>query len=332
MINRREASNLKAAMRQLRRPLAACAALLLAVILPSAAAAAPDDSRAAKQAPVIAAVGDSACDPTWPEFNGGAGTDGMCAQRATSDLAASRDFDAVLMLGDAQYLTGSLSAYEAAYDPSWGRVKPITYPTPGNHDYYTEGAAGYFDYFNGVGEHSGPAGARDKGRYSLDLGAWHLISLNSNCEAIGGCGAGSAQQKWLARDLERTKEKCVLAYWHHPRFSSSLHGNNETMKHAYKRLYKAGADVILSGHDHIYERFAPQSHTGKATRKGPRAFVVGTGGLSHYPVTEIQPNSRVRDNTTFGVLRFKLKPDSYKWRFLPANGIGFSDSGKAQCV
>lgn len=281
--------------------------------------------------PKIGAAGDIACSPDDPKFRDGAGTANECHQRRTSELLVSRGFDAVLTLGDNQYLSGELGEYLGSYDPSWGRVKSMTFPSPGNHEYRTPGAEGYFDYFNGPGAFSGPAGARDQGFYSFDIGAWHLISLNSNCSEIGGCGAGSLQYQWLKSDLAQAPNRCVLAYWHRPVFSSGPHGSSNVMKPTFRRLYEAHADVVLTGHDHIYERFAPQNPDGEADPAGPREFVVGTGGREHYAIVSIQPNSVIRENKTFGVLALVLKDRSYKWRFVPETPTEI-DSGSAPCV
>ena len=275
--------------------------------------------------PTVAAAGDIACDPFDGSFNEGRGTDDGCRQLATSDLLVRGAYAVVLALGDNQYSNGSLGKFAFSYGPAWGRVKPITRPTPGNHEYETEGAAGYFRYF---GKAAGPPG---RGYYSFDLGRWHLISLNSNCSEIGSCGRSSRQEGWLRRDLARHRTKCTLAYWHHPRFSSGRNGNHASVAGLWKTLYDAGADVVLTGHDHDYERFAPLDPTGRVDRaRGIRGFVVGTGGKSHYGFRSPQPGSRVRDSTSFGVLALTLKPAGYDWRFVPAVGT-FTDRGSATC-
>jgi hypothetical protein len=204
---------------------------------------------------------------------------------------------------------------------------------PGNHEYQTDpGASGYFDYFNGEGRNKGRAGRRGKGYYSWNLGAWHLIALNSTCDAVGGCGAGSAQEQWLRADLAANPTQCTLAFWHHPRWSSGLAGNNSNMGSLVTDLYRAKADVILTGHDHLYERFAPQSPSSAADpAAGLREFVVGTGGKSLVDWDAIQPNSEVRNNSTFGVLRLTLHASSYDWRFAPIAGQSFTDSGSTSC-
>jgi hypothetical protein len=213
------------------------------------------------------------------------------------------------------------------YNPSWGRHKARTRPAPGNHEYYTAGASGYYNYFGAA------AGDPSKGYYSYDLGAWHIVSLNSMCENVGGCGANSTMVSWLRQDLAAHPSSCTLAYWHHPVFSSgSDHGNDPKMIPSCDALYAAGADVVLSGHDHDYERFAPQTASGVAdSARGIREFVVGTGGRSHYSFGTIRANSQVRNSDTFGVLKLTLHPTSYDWQFVPEAGKTFSDSGSASC-
>lgn len=291
-------------------------ALALAVFLAPAASAQPK---------VLAAAGDIACDPADANFNGGLGTAAGCHMKATSDLLTGGGFDAVLLLGDNQYENGTLAAYQASYDPSWGRVKAITRPAPGNHEYNSAGT-GYYAYFGAA------AGDPAKGWQSFDLGGWHLIALNSNCAAVGGCGAGSAQEQWLAADLAAHPGVCTLAYWHHPRFSSGPHGSDATYQAFWDDLYAAGADLVLSGHDHIYERFAPQTPAGGADpARGIRQLVVGTGGknLTGFPL--VRANSEVRAAAAFGILRLTLYPNGYAWSFVPEAGQTFTDSGLGLC-
>jgi hypothetical protein len=272
----------------------------------------------------VIAVGDIACDPADTAYNGGAGTATRCRMRATSDLALSLSPVAVLLLGDNQYENGTLAKFQASYDPSWGRLKAITHPIPGNHEYQTAGAAGYFAYFGAA------AGDPAKGWSSFDLGGWHLIGLNSNCNAVGGCGAASAQGQWLAADLAANPGVCTLAYWHHPRFSSGPHGDDATTADFWSLLQGAGADLVLTGHDHGYERFAPQSAFGAAGPSGIRQFVVGTGGKNLTSVGTVRANSEVRNYGAFGVLELKLWPDGYDWRFVGVDGSTL-DSGRGLC-
>jgi acid phosphatase type 7 len=278
-------------------------------------------SPAAKSAtgdPVIAAAGDIACPP------GASVTPLNCHHATTSDLLAGAT--AVLMLGDAQYPDGTLAQFQGSFDPTWGRFKSVMYPSVGNHEYHTPGAAGYFDYFGAA------AGPRDKGYYSFDLGAWHLVALNSNCPEIGGCEEGSAQELWLRADLAASSASCMLAYWHHPLFSSGAHGSNPRMAAIWQTLYDHGVDVVLSGHDHNYQRFAPQTADGVADAQGPREFVVGTGGRSLYPTGPPIANEEAQGQDTFGVLKLTLHTTSYEWQFVPETGGAFTDSGSAACV
>jgi len=280
---------------------------------------------------MIAAAGDIACDPGSGSWNGGAGSSSSCHELATSELLLALHPDRVLTLGDNQYEDGALAKYRQSFDPSWGRLKSITEPSVGNHEYGTSGAAGYFGYF-------GPAaGDPAKGYYSYDLGAWHVVALNSNCGEVGGCGAGSPQEQWLRADLAAHAAECTLAYWHHPRFSSgSTHGSDTGMSAVWQALAEHRAELVLSGHEHNYERFAPQDADGALDPVGGVVqFVVGTGGKSHYrDLGTPLPNSLIRDDTTFGVLKLTLRPSAYDWQFVPdATGSGgsFTDSGSAAC-
>ena len=299
----------------------AIAAAVVATTSPAGPATATD--------PVVAAAGDIACDPTDIAFNGGLGTSTRCREQYTSDLLVQLAPDAVLPLGDTQYENGAYSKYLQSYDPTWGRVKSLSRPAVGNHEYWTSGAAGYFQYFGAA------AGDPSTGYYSYDIGSWHVIALNSNCSYIGGCGAGSPEEQWLRADLAAHPAACTLAYWHHPRFSSGPHGDDTSTADVadfWRDLYSGGADVILNGHDHDYERFAPQTPDGALdTGRGIREFVVGTGGSEFYARRAVAPNSEVYENTTFGVLKIVLHPTSYDWQFLPESGGAFTDSGSAWC-
>lgn len=274
----------------------------------------------------IVAVGDIACDPGTPAFLGGAGTATECRQRATSDLALALQPRAVLLLGDLQYDDGTFAKYLASFDPAWGRLKSIAHPAPGNHDYGTPGAAGYFDYFGAA------AGERGKGYYSFDLGGWHLVALNSNCDAIGGCGAGSPQLGWLVADLSANRRDCTLAYWHHPRFSSStVHGSDLAYRPFWEALQAGESDLVLVGHDHDYERFGPQDGGGVEDRTtGLREMVVGTGGRSLYGFGPPLPASELRVSGSFGVLALSLYPNGYLWRFVTIHGET-ADRGGSLC-
>jgi hypothetical protein len=287
----------------------------------------PSLTATAQTDPVIAAAGDIACDPDRGGYNQGNGTAAACHMKATADLIAARAPTAVLTLGDNQYENGALAKFRESYDATWGRFKAITYPAAGNHDYGTRGATGYFAYFGAA------AGDPAKGYYSFDLGAWHIIVLNSNCGAVGGCGAGSPQETWLREDLAASAGKaCVLAAWHQPRFSSGLHGSDAAYAVFFRDLYDARADVVLNSHDHTYERFARLTPRGDVEfGRGIREFVVGTGGRSHYPFMSVIPSSEVRNNDTFGVLMLTLRPASYDWEFVPERGKTFTDQGSARC-
>lgn len=268
--------------------------------------------------PIVMAAGDIACKP------GSAVTVLACHQQATSDLLlAERALTKVLALGDQQYEDGLYSEYTGsdAYDGTWGRLKALTAPVPGNHEYHAPDSGGYFDYFGAA------AGERGKGYYSFDLGGWHLVALNS--ELAGD--AMTAQEQWLRADLTSVKRNCVLAYWHKPRFTSGSHGPFAGVAPLWDDLYNARADVVLSGHDHDYERFATQNRSGEADPEGIREFVVGTGGAYHTGFISSAANSEIRDNTTFGVLKLTLHGSSYDWEFVPENGGTFKDSGSAAC-
>jgi hypothetical protein len=305
-------------------PTIARATLLIAVAIGVAAAPA----HAAD--PTVAAAGNIACDTTSPYYNGGAGTATRCRQAATAKLLPN-GLSAVLALGDNQYCCGSLGSYQVSYNASWGQVKSITNPVPGSREYATSDAAGYFDYFNGPGALVGPAGARGLGYYSLDLGTWHLIALNTNCTHVS-CAAGSTQERWLRADLAAHPASCTLAFTHVPRFSSGKPGGSLSVKPLWQALYDAGADVVLSAHARDYERFAPQAPSGRLDAGyGLPQFVVGTGGYVLGALGTPKSHSQVRQNTAFGVLELTLHPGSYDWRFFPESGSSFSDAGSAGC-
>jgi hypothetical protein len=271
--------------------------------------------------PVVAAAGDIACQPTDPR------TALTCHQADTADVIGALAPTAVLPLGDLQYPHGELANFYASYRPTWGRFDSIAYPVPGD-EYDTPGAAGYFAYF-------GPrAGDPARGYYSFDLGAWHIIALNSAC-AVVSCTAGSAQEQWLRADLATNPRACTLAYWHRPRFTSSGQPAQATDTGPFwDALYAAGADVVLGGNAHNYERFARQSpDRARDDQRGIREFVVGTGGVNHktFDPAALRPNSEVRNDTTFGVLALTLNPTSYSWRFVPEAGAAFADSGSESC-
>lgn len=309
---------------------------------------------------LIAAAGDIACDPTAPGF--GARDASRCQEIATSNLLLSiHHLAGVLPLGDDQYECGRADAFAKSYAPSWGRLRKITHPVPGNHEYgrpcHLNDATPYFDYF---GAAAGPFG---KGWYSYDIAKWHLIALDSECgygtgqTTVGGCTTGSPQERWLRQDLASHKNMCTLAYWHEPRFSSGEHGDAIAMTAIWNDLVAAHADVVLSGHNHDYERFAPlgrttippgaknSTTTGTPIYQQPALqptgiteFIVGTGGKNHYDFTPSHSEQtttplvgeKIRNATAFGVLELNLLPASFKWRFVTI-GHQVLDHGAAPC-
>ena len=232
----------------------------------------------------------------------------------------------VMAIGDLAYPDGTKENF-SCYDETWGRVKSRTRPAVGNHEFHSTSATFYFQYFGSM------AGDFKDGFYSYNLGAWHIVVLNSECAEVGGCSAGSREEKWLRADLAAHPAACTLAYFHKPLFSSGAkHGNDPDIQPLFQALYDAHADVIVAGHDHDYERFALQAPTGAADPKqGIREFVAGTGGKSHRPFAEPRPNSEIRDDTAFGVLKFVLHPTGYDWLFIPEPGKAFTDSGSDRC-
>lgn len=276
--------------------------------------------------PVVLAAGDIACAPDKDTV-----TRTSCHERATAKLL-TRSVGAILMLGDAQYECGAADAW-TSFDATWGRFKDLIRPVIGNHEYQTTGGAncpgdgsGYFDYF---GSAAGPPG---KGYYSFDLGDWHLVALNSECEHVA-CDSGSPQEQWLRADLKAAKKPCVLAYWHEPRFVSTVVEPDRRYAAFWSDLYRARADLILNGHIHEYARFAPSAPSGRPAPNGIRQFIVGTGGRDFYPETYVRPNSLVEDfqNTTFGIVKLSLGHGGYAWRFVPEPGGKFTDTGAGLC-
>jgi acid phosphatase type 7 len=260
--------------------------------------------------PVIVAAGDIAC-PRTP----------CRSHRATARLIGHIRPTAVLTLGDNQYEDGGFADYRASYHPTWGRFKGRTYPTPGNHEYHTSGAGGYFRYF-GARAHR-----RSGGMYSVNIGRWHVVSINS-----GRGGISALQLQWVRRNLARDRHRCELAFWHHPRWSSgTVHGPKPSMHSLWEILWRHGVDVVLNGHEHNYERFKLMNPAGRwAPHTGIRQFVVGTGGRGHYPLPRAIRGSQKRIDDRFGVLRMTLHPRSYGWRFV---GIGrrVLDRGRHAC-
>ena len=264
----------------------------------------------------IVTAGDIACDPT-----ANVGTPQDCDQAATANLIGLLRPTAVLPLGDLQYEVGGMSAFKAIFGSTWGKYRAIMYPAIGNHEYLTPRAAGYFSFFAGLPPY-----------YSYNLGDWHMISLDSECSHVGGCQAGSAQEKWLRADLTANNTLCTLVYWHEPRFSSGEHGDAVQMTTIWNDLVAARVDVVLSGHNHDYERFAPLGAAGQPDPTGITEFVVGTGGKNHYAFTHAPLTGEViRNQTAFGVMRMLLGPGGFSWRFYAAPGYAFNDSGSAAC-
>jgi hypothetical protein len=275
----------------------------------------------------VAAAGDIVCNPASSSFDGS--NPGSCQHRATSDLLSGAD--AVLPLGDLQYPSGSLDGFNTAYDPSWGLSASVTYPVPGNHEYQTSGALGFFDYWTSKGRPTG-----GDGYHSFDLGAWHFVGLNSSghgCADGPACAEGSLQNDFLEQDLVATTESCILAYWHAPLFNSgSHHGDTQAVRPFWDDLYAAGADIVLNGHEHNYQRYAKQDPAGTATPAGIREFVVGTGGTGHYALSATpDPNLEFANADAFGVLRLTLADGSYWWQFVDVTGAVLDSGGPVAC-
>jgi acid phosphatase type 7 len=271
---------------------------------------------AAKRTIVVAATGDVACD-------------GVCGQDGTAEVIRRTIRPRlVLGLGDYQYDRGTLDNLRAHYDPYWGRFKRITYAiNGGSHDFY--GTGDYLRYFND----GGPVRLRPEASYSFDAGTWHFIALNSYCFERSSCDVGR-WTNWLRRDLDQHKNRCTLAYYHEPYWTSlSHHAEDRSTRPWIKMLYDAGVDVILQAHNHLYERFAPQTPDDRRDdRRGIVAFTVGSGGRSHYPFHgNIAPNSVARNDDTYGVLALTLRPRGYSFRFVPVPGRSFTDSGSGRC-
>ena len=285
-----------------------------AILVLAAAARASADQPAAPADPVLVGAGDIAdC--------------GQLSGAAKTAVLLDRISGTVFTLGDNAYLSGTPQQFTDCYAPTWGRHKARTHPAAGNHEYRTAAAQGYFDYFGDA------AGKPGQGWYSYDLGGWHVVVVNSNCLQVGGCGRASAQGVWLQKDLADHPAPCTVAMWHHPRFSSGKeHGDDPGMHDFWQILYDAGADAVISGHDHDYERFAPMDADGRIDpKRGVRQFVAGTGGRELYPWAATRSGSQVKNNETFGVLKLTLHPSGYDWEFLPVDGQTFTDSGSAQC-
>ena len=276
--------------------------------------------------PAIMAAGDISCDSATPQL--------PCRSKGTSDLIASERAARpnvnvlVLPLGDLQYDSGTLDEFKKNYNTTWGRFNSFSRPVLGNHEYETRGAAGYFDYFASAGVN---VGARTEGWYSYTLGDWHFVALNSNCDRIGGCNAGSAQFRWLQGDLATNRQKCTVAYMHHPFLSSGQNGSTPELLPLMRLLYENNTELVLAGHDHTYERFNPITPELVADpAKGLRLFVVGTGGRDLYQFPRQLPQSDFRSNQHFGVLRIVMKDGAYDWAWINTEGVPL-DSGSGVC-
>jgi calcineurin-like phosphoesterase family protein len=286
------------------------------------------------------AAGDIAC--------GSESARAQCAQQQTSDLILTQSPDAVLALGDSQYECGTAADFAAYFDPTWGRFKDRIHPAVGNHEYHVgaepddsncvgapAGAGGYYSYFGDAASPLEPGcTVKCEGYYSWDIGAWHLIALNDQCSHVGGCNKGSPEEVWLENDLASHQGACTIAYFHEPRWSSGSHGSITGSAAFWDDLYAAGVELVLNGHDHDYERFAPQDPSGVAdAERGIREFVVGTGGRNHTGLSKGGriANSEMFDYKTFGALKLTLRPDGYDWEFEGVDGSAFHDSGSDRC-
>ena len=276
----------------------------------------------------VAAAGDIVCSPTSSAY---AGLDpARCQHRETDDLLSGAD--AVFALGDLQYPAGALDRFNLAYDPTWGQFAGVTFPVPGNHEYQTVGAQGFLDYWASKGR---PTGGTN-GYHSFDLGAWHVIALNTSghgCADGPQCSEESPQNDFLEQDLAATTKECIVALWHAPLFNSGTrHGAAPAVRPFWDDLYAAGADIVLNGHEHSYQRFAKQDPSGNAVATGIRQFVVGTGGAEHYALlTTPVPNLEYGNADSFGVLKLTLGTDGYSWRFVDVTGAVLDSGGPVPC-
>jgi hypothetical protein len=294
---------------------------LIALVLGGACMAQPTKSAHTAQS------SSSESDPVLVGAGDIASCDDLAGAEATAKLIEKIP-GTVFAAGDLAYPDGSDEQFAKCYGPTWGRFKNRTRPAPGNHEYHKAGASGYARYFGAA------AGDPTKGYYSYELGTWHILALNSECAEVGGCDASSPEVQWLRQDLAQHPARCTLAYFHTPLFSSGgKHGNNPIVKPLWDALYAAGVEVVLNGHDHNYERFAPQDPAGHLDPKqGIREFVVGSGGKnSHRTMGPMKPNSEARNDDTFGVLKMTLHPEGYDWEFVPEAGKTYKDSGSGTC-
>ena len=265
----------------------------------------------------IVAAGDISCGPTE------AVTEASCRSEDTAALIASLKPDALITLGDNQYPSGALADYQSSYDKTWGKFKDVTYPTPGNHEYATPNASGYFDYFGSR------AGEKGKGYYSFSVGDWRFFALNSEIDV----SENSPQLSWLKQELQSNENTCSLAYWHQPRFSTGGHASNQAFGPLWKLLYANNVDIVLNGHSHAYERFVPQNPDGQYDpTNGIVQFVSGMGGRVAEPLNDTLPTLATRQNHAFGLLQLSLYPKGARYQFLPTAGAQtFADSGTIKC-
>jgi hypothetical protein len=258
----------------------------------------------------------------------GAGDISICGLETddqTADLLADQP-GYIFTLGDNQNDEAEPDRFSRCFDASWGKYKDRMIPTIGNHEYFTTDAAGYFDYFGDL------AGERGKGYYSMDVGAWHVVVINSRCDVEGWCDYGSEMMQWLEEDLENDAHLCTIALWHIPRFSSGSHGDNESIDPIWQTVVSHNVDLVLNGHEHQYERFKPMNQQGEIDlANGTRLFIVGTGGVDLRPQNVEKNESEVFDASVHGVLQLALEYGTYTWKFLPVTQDGFSDSGRGYC-
>lgn len=296
---------------------------------PSASAPTGPASSGASSDPTIAPSPTAQTGPTGDPILIGAGDIADCASDGDEATAALLDGlpGTVFTAGDNAYPAGRVEDLVECYVPTWGRHLARTRPAPGNHDWDPGSLDAYTATFGAAA--TGPGGSS---WYAYDLGAWHIVVLDSSCDRVGGCGPDSPQGTWLAADLAGSAARCTLAIFHHPRFSSgTAHGNDASVDPLWRALYAANADVIVNGHDHHYERFAPQDPDGEVDRaRGIRQFVIGTGGTPLRGIGDIAANSELRVSVSPGLLEFTLRDAGYDWRFIPTAG-DFSDRGTASC-
>jgi acid phosphatase type 7 len=294
--------------------------LLLALPLSSA-----DNSRAEDRFEARGAAPSTVAHPAGDPTLAGAGDIASCESSGDERTARLLDYipGPIFTVGDNAYTSSDVEKpFAECYEPSWGRHRGRTHPVPGNHEYEDNDIDAYFDYFGKA------AGERGKGYYSYQQGEWHIIALNSMLDA----SPYSPQGKWLANDLAKHQTHCTLAYFHHPRFSSGPHGRRRSAVDFWRALSRAGVDVVVNGHDHIYERFGPMTENGERDNEnGMREFIVGTGGDSHYDIEDVAAHSEVHNDDTYGVLVLTLHGDGYDWRFVPVQERTFSDSGTGSC-